>query len=108
MAAGFTLRECARAGQTLAERCVPCTFAAGALGASAAIAYYNSETYFESLKAADRQAKERSAEVVASIKQREEERFLETTAAIMRDNERRKEEAAVLDRYVDPRSNNPP
>ena len=103
VAAGWTLRECARAGQTVAERCVPCAFAAGALASGAAIAYYNSEGYHEAVAESDRRQRERGEAGAAAIKRAEEERFLATTTGIMRTAEQRKAQADALDRYVDPR-----
>lgn len=102
-ALGFTARECARVGQTALERCVPCAFAAGAVATGAAIAYCNTEAYFDGVEAANRSREERGAAGAAEIKRREEERFQAATMAIMRDAERRKQDAEKIDRYVDPR-----
>ena len=104
-AAAFTARECAahasKAGTVL---CIPCAFAAAALVAGAGGAYVSSEGFADSVRDRDAAAAARGDANAAAIKAREDARFQAADAEIRAERRRRRDEAARLDRYVDPRT----
>ena len=84
--------------------CIPCAFAAAALVAGAGGAYVSSEGFADSVRDRDAAAAARGDADAAAIKAREDARFRAADAEIRAERRRRRDEAARLDRYVDPRT----
>mmetsp|Transcript_15707 Transcript_15707/g.46857 ORF Transcript_15707/g.46857 Transcript_15707/m.46857 type:complete len:123 (-) Transcript_15707:37-405(-) len=103
VAAAWTLRECAKAGASVAERCVTCTFAAGGFGATALLLYMKSDTYADRVADANKESEARSAAVIDEALKREEERYRRYSEELARTAAKRRAEAEKLDVYVDPR-----